>query len=329
MPPFYPSGAVTAPGPSPEQYEHRWAGVQAHNRWLKDFCDLSPGRRGGLAQVFFTDLDDAIAEVRWAKEAGLAGVLIPSDHTTGLVPLYGHELDPFWEVCCELDFPVTRHAISSTPFDDPNAGPPFVSAISVHETNLFFQRGIAHLILGGVFDRYPDLKFAFTETATVFLSMQLLHLENELEQGKSPGTSGYAYFRQYAAAAKKTPTELFKQNIWLGASLMTKTDVKLREQFGVDRIMWGADYPHHEGTYPHTDISLRMCFSDLPEDEVRAMTSLNAAKVYGFDLDHLQTIADEIGPTPEELARPVTPDEYPDFTMSISIQDGMQPTGII
>src|SRR5262245_51925846 len=49
VPPFYPSGAVTAPGPSPEQYEHRWAGVQAHNRWLKDFCDLALGRRGGLA----------------------------------------------------------------------------------------------------------------------------------------------------------------------------------------------------------------------------------------------------------------------------------------
>ena len=83
VPPFYPSGVVTAGGPtSADDYQQRWAGIQAHNRWLKDFCDLAPGRRGGLAQVFLTNLDDAIAEVRWAKEAGLAGVLIPSDHTS-------------------------------------------------------------------------------------------------------------------------------------------------------------------------------------------------------------------------------------------------------
>ena len=82
VPPFYPSGVVTAGGPtSADDYGQRWAGIQAHNRWLKDFCGQAPGRRGGLAQVFLTNVDDAIAEVRWAKEAGLAGVLIPSDHT--------------------------------------------------------------------------------------------------------------------------------------------------------------------------------------------------------------------------------------------------------
>ena len=36
------------------------------------------------------------------------------------------------------------------------------------------------------------------------------------------------------------------------------------------------------------------------------MTSLNAADVYDcFDLDYLQTIADKIGPTPEELSETV------------------------
>ena len=66
--------------------------------------------------------------------------------------------------------------------------------------------------------------------------------------------------------------------------------------------MWGADYPHHEGLFPHTRLGLRALFSGVPEREVRQMTSLNAAALYGFDLDHLQRIADEIGPTVEELA---------------------------
>ena len=31
--------------PSVEAYRHQWAGVQAHNRWLADFCADLPGRR--------------------------------------------------------------------------------------------------------------------------------------------------------------------------------------------------------------------------------------------------------------------------------------------
>ena len=50
---------------------------------------------------------------------------------------------------------------------------------------------------------------------------------------------------------------------------------------------------------------LRLLFSDVPEDEVRVMTSTSAADVYGLDLDFLQTVADEIGPTVEEVATPV------------------------
>ena len=80
VPPFYPSGIITALAPqNAEEYRYRWAGIKAHNRWLVDFCTQLPGRRAGLAQVFVDDLDDAIAEMRWAREPGLAGVLIPGD----------------------------------------------------------------------------------------------------------------------------------------------------------------------------------------------------------------------------------------------------------
>ena len=44
IPPFFPSGNLLAPLPGPQEYERRWAGVQAHNRWLADFCAHTPGR---------------------------------------------------------------------------------------------------------------------------------------------------------------------------------------------------------------------------------------------------------------------------------------------
>jgi hypothetical protein len=106
-------------------------------------------------------------------------------------------------------------------------------------------------------------------------------------------------------------------------STVRPDEIAMRHVIGVDRLMWGADYPHTEGSFPHTRLALRLLFSDVPEDEVRTMTSLSAANVYGCDLDALQSIADRIGPTVEEVATPVTPDELPSESMSASIQPAL------
>jgi len=51
--------------------------------------------------------------------------------------------------------------------------------------------------------------------------------------------------------------------------------------------MWGNDFPHPEGTWPHTTEWLRSAFSDVPEDETRQMLGTTAATVYNFDVDAL------------------------------------------
>jgi len=326
VPPFYPSSVITAPGPrTAEEYSRRFAGVQAHNRWLVDFCSMAPGRRGGLAQVFLDDLDDAVNEVRWAKEHGLAGVLIPADHTEKLVNLYGRELDPFWAACSEVGMPVHRHSIAVGPPETEASGPA-VTAVGAHETHMFFTRGLAHLMFGGVFERFPDLKFVFTETGSSWVPVELARLDAEFEMGRRRGSMAYPLYHRALEGLNSSPSEYFERCCWLGTSLMTNRDVAARHQVGVDKMMWGADYPHHEGTFPYTKTALRSLFCHVPEDEVRAMTSLNAAKVYGFDLDVLQRVADEIGPTSDELATPVSRDEFPDHSMSVTISDAIAPS---
>ena len=65
--------------PKPDEYEHRLAGIRAHNRWLADFCGEFPERRAGIGQIFLNDVDDAIDDVQWIKEHGLrGGVLLPT-----------------------------------------------------------------------------------------------------------------------------------------------------------------------------------------------------------------------------------------------------------
>src|SRR5262249_31006737 len=140
------------------------------------FCGLLPGRRAGVAQVFLTNVDDAIAEVRWAREAGLMGVLIPADHSMQMVSLYERRLDPFWAACTELGMPVHRHSTFVGPPETPDTGPA-TGPIGMYDGLQFLKRGMSHLTLGGVFHRHPDLKFLFTETSTTWVPTELLQLD--------------------------------------------------------------------------------------------------------------------------------------------------------
>jgi predicted TIM-barrel fold metal-dependent hydrolase len=327
VPPFYPRSIIGAPVPATaEEYRLRWAGIKAHNRWLVDFCAQAPGRRAGLAQVLLNDVDDAVAEVRWAKEAGLMGVLIPSDHILKLVNLYERRLDPFWAACCDVNLPVNRHALFVGPPETPDSGPA-AHAVGTHEIMLFFRRGLAHLILGAVCHQFPDLKFVFTETPITWVPDELQALDYEIRSAHIKGSSLYTLMHRIAEELDRSPTEYFKRNVWFTASLLQRTDIEVRHQLGVDRIMWGADYPHHEGSWPRTRLAMRWNLWDVPEAEVRAITSENAAKVYGFNLDLLQSIADRIGPTPKEVARPVSAAELPNSSMCPGVIEAINSLG--
>jgi predicted TIM-barrel fold metal-dependent hydrolase len=82
---------------------------------------------------------------------------------------------------------------------------------------------------------------------------------------------------------------------------MNSHESAIRHKIGVGNLMWGADFPHVEGTWSRTRKSLARCFAGVPPEDVRAILSENPARVYGFDVAALQPIADRVGPTMEEL----------------------------
>ncbi len=82
---------------------------------------------------------------------------------------------------------------------------------------------------------------------------------------------------------------------------MNSYESSIRNEIGVDRLMWGADFPHVEGTWPRTRKSLARCFNGVPIEDVRTILQDNPAKLYGFDVEALRPIADEVCPTIEEL----------------------------
>ncbi len=92
---------------------------------------------------------------------------------------------------------------------------------------------------------------------------------------------------------------------------MNRSDAEMREEIGVDRLMWGADYPHLEGAAPVHRLVLRQVFGGMPEEDLRRILGLNACRVFGFDGAQLQEVAERVGPTVADLSTTVTMEEIP------------------
>jgi hypothetical protein len=107
------------------------------------------------------------------------------------------------------------------------------------------------------------------------------------------------------------PSEYLARQCHVGASFMRADEAKLRGAVGVNKIMWGSDYPHKEASFPFSREAIRLAFADCTPDEAAAILGGNAAQLYGFDLDVLAPHAARVGPKVEEVARPLTVGEVP------------------
>jgi predicted TIM-barrel fold metal-dependent hydrolase len=307
VPPFYPGFVLFAGPPKPEDYAHRRAGIQAHNRWLVDFCGRKPEQRAGIGQIFLNDIDDAIADATWIKEHGLrGGVLLPNvaPDVKWVEPLYHPDYDRLWAALQDLDMPVNLHSGTGSP----DYGRfPSVPMIMISEVAFYGLRPFVHMLLSGVFERFPKLKFVITEGSAAAFPPLLEQLDSIIANVRKGEIGELKYTAENALP--RSASEYFLQNCWVGASFPGPLDAEARATMGPDRFMWGSDYPHDEGTAPYTTEHLRLVFHAVGEAELRRILGENAAKLYGFDMTKLAPLAAQYGPSVAEIARPL--DELP------------------
>jgi predicted TIM-barrel fold metal-dependent hydrolase len=301
-----------------ESYERRWAGLQAHNRWLLDFCALEPARRRGLAQILPHDVDAAVATIEWAASTGglIPGVLlpvIPPNHP--IDPVFHRRYDPIWRACEETGLALHQHGGTGSP-DFPMDQPGALAAMFM-EFPMWPRRTVPHLTFGGVFERFPNFKVVVTENGSILdhikdrATMDGIHASLGGARGRST-----SMFRPEDMHALRKPSDYVRSNVYYGVTgsgHMTPAELEARYEVGVDHLMWGNDYPHEEGTAPDSVLALRWVFSGLPVDELRMILAGNAAELYQFDLDALADVAERIGPTVEEVHTPL--DATPSGTM--------------
>ncbi|HLM18231.1 MAG TPA: amidohydrolase family protein, partial [Acidimicrobiia bacterium] len=165
------------------------------------------------------------------------------------------------------------------------------------------MRPFVHLLLSGVFERFPKLKFVITEGSAASVAAIVKQLDPIIENVRKGEIGELKYTAENALP--KSASEYFRRNVWIGASFPGLADVEVRKSMGTDRFMWGSDYPHDEGTGPYSREALRQVFNQVGEDELRNILAGNAAKLYDFDLDALAPLAEQYGPTVAEIAQPL------------------------
>jgi predicted TIM-barrel fold metal-dependent hydrolase len=296
MPPFGAGLSLPTENVVPEL---QWAGARAHNRWLAELVQMAPERRVGVAIVpALWDVAEAVGEVRWAREHGLSAILLPC--TWGKLAPYHHpKYDPLWAACQDLEVVVHFHS-GAAPTEDyfgpqpPPAGAPALPGgmgIYISEVVFFCVRPLTFLIWGGIFERFPRLRVAVTEGTSIWVPEYLTLLDFRYAE-----THFAAKLGDYRSHLSMKPSEYFRRNVFLGASCMPRREAELRHEIGLGNIMWGSDYPHPEGTWPHTREQMVQTFQGLPEEDLEAMLGGNAARVYGFDTEKLAPLVARIGP---------------------------------
>ena len=292
--------------------ERRWAGIRAYNRWLADFCREAPGRRAGIVQIFLPFVEESVKEIRWARENGLTGgVLLPgAPPGSGVEPLYAPCYEPIFAVCEELEMPLNHHSGGATPDFGPYL--PQSLAMFMLEVTWWAQRALWHLMFSGVFERHPRLHFVLTETGVDWVPGVLRKLDVFFHRMKTNDQCSESIFGGPTVARMSlTPSEYFARQCHVGASFLPPRECAMRREIGVDRIMWGTDYPHVEGSHPYTRELLRLAFQGVDPEEIQRMVGLNAAALYGFDLDRLVPLAARVGPRRSEIAEPLAYRDLP------------------
>jgi predicted TIM-barrel fold metal-dependent hydrolase len=86
---------------------------------------------------------------------------------------------------------------------------------------------------------------------------------------------------------KALPSEYFHSNGY--ASFQEDpAGLDLAEKYRLtDNFLWANDYPHHEGSWPHSAEAIERQMSNLKDDTRQKILGLNAAKLFNFDVDAL------------------------------------------
>lgn len=246
---------------------------ETYNDWILERLGGNPRIR--LAAMLPTwDAEMAIAEVeRMADEESVGALLLP---LVGSPEWNLPEWESLWAVIAATGKPAVMH--QGTGHDMifyRGWGSPTANLLA---TQSMAPRAAALLSCSGVLERHPDLHVVMVEVNAGWMAWAMSTLDNysrdHAHWSKPVLRERPSYYlrRQVHATFQDDPVAI--NNIALT---------------GVDCLLWGNDYPHPESTYPDSNRVLDALLAGIAEADVRAITSGNAQRLFGFSAEILAT----------------------------------------
>ncbi len=248
-----------------------------YNDWHHEIFGGHPDRFVVSAQIPIVDINDGIAEAQRTAKMGYRSMSLPV--TMPARSYNSPEYEPFWATMEDLGVPLAFHVFTSGPAATPPSDDPYEDQFPndlegqvLGMTEAMYP--MVQLIGSGALQRHPGLKFVLVESGIGWLSWLLMQMDDNHHRRHMWETP----------RLEMLPSEYFKRQGYatFGDDLV---GLMTREVTGVECLLWGSDYPHDEGTFPHSREVIERTFRDIPGDEKRKIVGENAARLYGFDLN--------------------------------------------
>ncbi len=252
--------------------------VHAYNTFLaEDFCSVAPDRLIGNAFMPISGIDDAVAELEWAAQNGIKTITFQQfPNGTGSPTA---DDDRFWEKSLELGIALSPHLNFGAQTGPPPKGPnpsdaKAAGGMTQHCGGSTPAYAIAQMIVDGVFDRHPDLRFYFAEVNCAYLPAMLYYMDRDYT----------VYNDWFQLQLPKMPSEYVKQQCLFGM-VREPLALQMGDLMPLDWFMFGTDFPHSVGTFPDTPAYIDEAFAKVDDATRRRILLENPAEHFGLDLD--------------------------------------------
>jgi predicted TIM-barrel fold metal-dependent hydrolase len=271
------------------------------------------------APIPLSDVADAVAEIQRVAAMGAKVLLLPS---TSPIRYFSNELDPVWAIAQDLGLQIAFHvATGGVKVQDKEAATlqgmmegvrhqnqeitprllvqRMFSSAAVYPTSA--QHLIINLIAGGVPERFPDLHFLLIEFNANWLVSTMAAMDKSFTLGVGQNRDWWVgtWHDEQPTHAQQEMAQLFRLNERWPYPLLPSEYVQrqfhvsfqedpfavaCRHVTGVSTLIWGADYPHAEGTFGNSWAAIEAQFVGVDAADREAMLGGTLARLIGVDL---------------------------------------------
>ena len=248
------------------------------NNWARDWYGDHWDVQFPMAFITTTDVDAAVTEIERVAKLGFRGVCLPNKPVFGPQPPRERnynlaEFDPIWAALQDTNMPATFH-VSTGRNPTTARGPGGAVANYVSHCCTTNIEPLVLLCSSGICERFEKLRFAVVESGIGWVSWSLEAMDEAYRKHhmwakpKLPELPSY-YFRRQGYA-------IFGEDR-SGLAIAAEFDL-------VDNFCWASDYPHPEGSWPHSPEAIERQMGRLSDAERAKILGGNAARLLDIEL---------------------------------------------